>query len=147
MNNSDDKNKDNVIELSERRTTSYKVDMDILEKEILELTKTLNEDLKNQAKNRKKMKALLYSLVIYIITIIFVAIYSLLNPSFRPIADWYLTFCNVLGVGLCVWNGISIFKNGLIKERTGKWLFAFAVFGVLINLFAVVDNFLIERFL
>ena len=143
MNNSEDKNKDNVIELSERRTFK----MDSLEKEILELTKRLNEDLKNQEKNRKKMKALLYSLVVYVVTIIFVAIYSMLNPSFRPFADWYLTFCNVLGVGLCVWNGISIFKSGLIKERTGKWLFVFAVFGILVNLFAVVDNFIIGRFI
>lgn len=142
MNNSDDKN--NVIKLPARKEV---YELDNLEKEILELTKTLNEDLKNQAKNRKKMKALLYSLVIYVITIIFVAVYSMLNPSFRPFADWYLTFCNVLGVGLCVWNGMSLFKSGLIKERTGKWLFAFAMFGTIVNLFAVVDNFIIGRFI
>ncbi|HMG14085.1 MAG TPA: hypothetical protein VK590_01490 [Saprospiraceae bacterium] len=142
MKNSDDKN--NVIKLPVRREI---YELDNFEKEILELTKRLNEDLKNQEKNRRKMKALLYSLVTYIVTIIFVAIYSMLNPSFRPFADWYLTFCNVLGVGLCVWNGMSLFKSGLIKERTGKWLFVFAVFGILVNLFAVVDNFILGRFI
>ena len=141
MNNSDDKN--NVIELSKRKKIS---EFDSLEQQIIEVTKALQEDLKKQMKFRKQMQILLYSLIIYIATIILVAIYGLFNPSFRPIADWYLTFCNVIGVGLCTWNGISIVKNGLIKESTGKWLFVFAIFGVLINLFAILDNFILARF-
>lgn len=141
MNNSDDKDK--VIELSERREVFERNNID---EEILKLTRSLNEDLKNHEKYRKKMKILLYSLVIYITTIILVAVYSLFNPSFRPIADWYLTFCNVLGVGLCAWNGLSLFKSGLIKEGAGKWLLVLAIFGVLINLFAIFDNFILARF-
>lgn len=143
MNNSDDKNNDNIIELSEQRLIFKRNELD---EEILRLTKSLNEDLKNQEKYRKKMKVLLYSLILYIATIVLVAVYSFFNPSFRPIADWYLTFCNVLGVGLCAWNGLSLFKSGLIKEGAGKWLLVFAIFGVLINLFAIFDNFILARF-
>ena len=55
MNNSDDKNKDNIIELSEQRVIFKRNELD---EEILKLTKSLNEDLKNQEKYRKKMKIL-----------------------------------------------------------------------------------------
>lgn len=144
MNNSDDKEKDKVINIDDHRIVDQR---EKLEGEILELITLLNKDMKENEKRQKQLKVLSFSLLTYILTIVVVGVSAILYPPFRPIADFYLTFCNVLGVGLCVWNGIGLFKSGLIKEPTGKWLFAFAIFGTLINIFAVLDNFIIERFL
>lgn len=117
-----------------------------LEEEIKELYGKMQIDTKKHEKYMKRMKAFSISLIIYLVTIVIVAVSMIFFPSFRPIGNIYLFVCNILGACLCGWNIIHLFQTGLIKEVAGKWLMVLGIFGVLVNVFAIFDDFILRRF-
>jgi uncharacterized membrane protein HdeD (DUF308 family) len=139
MSNSDDN-------WEEVREEYIKNNRDSLEKQLQELQETIRKDIERDNKYIKRMKIFSVSLLIYIATIVIVAVCMIIFPSFEPIGTIYLFICNILGALLCAWNIFHLFQTGLIKEKIGKWLMALGIFGVLVNLFAIFDDFILARF-
>jgi hypothetical protein len=144
MNNSDNNEDDKVVLVFGE--SEIKNERKKLEEEIKELYEKMKVDTKKHEKYMKRMKAFSISLIIYLITIVIVAVSMIAFPSFRPIGTIYLFVCNILGACLCGWNIIHLFQTGLIKEFAGKWLLVLGIFGVLVNVFAIFDDFILRRF-
>lgn len=143
MNNYDNNSENKAEEYWEE---VIKYNRDNLEKEMQELQERIKKDIEKDRKYLKKMKAFSISLIIYMATIVIVAVCMIVFPSFIRIGNVYLLLCNIMGLGLCVWNVFHLFKTGLIKEGIGKWLCILGIFGAVVNLFAIFDDYIIRRF-
>jgi hypothetical protein len=124
---------------------SIKNNRNKLEKELRELQETIKKDIEKDTKYLRRMRIFSISISIYIATIVLVAVCMLFFPSFIPIGTIYLFICNIIGALLCGWNIYHLFQTGLIKEKMGKWLMLLGIFGVLVNIFAIFDDFILAR--
>jgi hypothetical protein len=118
---------------------------DNLEIELRNLQETIRKDIEKDRIYLKRMRAFSISLLIYIATIVIVAVCMFVFPSFEPIGSIYLFICNIFGALLCAWNIFHLFQTGLVKEKVGKWLVVLGLFGVLVNVFAILDDFILAR--
>jgi hypothetical protein len=116
-------------------------------KKIQFIIKEMAENEKRYEKRLKRLKILLAIIVGYIISILVIGLLPIFFPSMERYSEIYLYIGNVIGLLAGIGNVYYIFKVKMIKHKEGKWLLVLGIFCILINLFALFDNYILERFI